>query len=124
MEKLISDLIELIQSKQGEDLKVIEVSEITSTAKYVFILSANSSVHGNSLSGHIIDFLIKNDYGKYLMSKSVDQNNPWILIDSSDIIFHIFQRKEREFYNLEKLYFRGKVLFQDQLNNREFAKLQ
>lgn len=110
MEKMITKLIEMLNSKEAENLIAIDVSGITTTAKYIFIMSANSQVHANSLSEHIKQFLIDNDYAKYMMSKSLKLNNPWILIDASDFIFHVFQREEREFYNLEKLYYRGTVL--------------
>lgn len=110
MEKMITKLIEFLNSKEAERLVAVDVSGITTTAKYVFIMSANSQVHANSLAEHIKSFLLENDYGQYLMSKSIKTNNPWILIDASDLIFHVFQREEREFYNLEKLYFRGTIL--------------
>lgn len=110
MENMITKLIEFLNSKEAERLIAVDVSEITTTAKYIFIMSANSQVHANSLAEHIKSFLIENDYGQYMMSKNITVNNPWILLDASDFIFHIFQREEREFYNLEKLYFRGAVL--------------
>ena len=49
----------------------------------------------------------------YLLSKNVPTNNPWILIDASDIIIHIFEKEVRDFYNLEKLYTRGKVVISE-----------
>lgn len=107
MENFITDLISLINEKSGENLKVYDVSEITTVTKYVFIITANSTVHAQSLTKTITDFLITNDFGKFLMSKNIQTNNPWILIDASDFIFHIFDTESREFYNLEKLYVRG-----------------
>ncbi len=107
MEKLISDLVSLINEKSGENLKVYDVSEITTITKFVFIVTANSNIHAQSLTKYVTDALLENNYGQYLMSKNVETNNPWILVDASDIIFHIFEAESREFYNLEKLYIRG-----------------
>lgn len=112
MESLVTELIDLINEKSGEHLTVIDVSEITTVTKYVFIFTTNSKVHAQSITKYIINHLIEKDHGKYLMSKSVETNNPWILIDASDMIFHAFDKESREFYNLEKLYFRGNVIYQ------------
>lgn len=110
---LINGLIELIKEKQGEHLTLIDVSEVTTTTKYIFILTINSKVHAQSIAKHLIDYLIENGYKEYLMSKNVVTNNPWILIDASDIIFHIFEKETRDFYHLEKLYFRGTTLYSE-----------
>ena len=65
------------------------------------------------MTKNLIDYLIDNGYRDYLLSKNIPTNNPWILIDASDIIIHIFEKEVRDFYNLEKLYTRGKVIISE-----------
>ncbi len=113
MEKKLDDLIKLLKDKSAEHITLFDVSEITTVTKYIFIMTANSTVHAESLCKYIIDYLIANDLGSYLMSKNYTASNPWILLDASELIFHIFNGDAREYYNLEKLYFRGKVLFNE-----------
>jgi len=102
-------LIGLIEDKKGENIVVIDVSQITTIANYIVIITATSMVHANSLSRYIIDFFSEhNKNGLY--TKKEEKDNPWILIDTSDIIVHIFQKETREYYNLEKIYFKGRMI--------------
>lgn len=109
----INGLAQLIREKQGEHLTVVDISERTTTTRYSVILTVNSKVHAESMTKNIIDYLIDNGHREYLLSKNVPTNNPWILIDASDIIIHIFEKEVRDFYNLEKLYTRGKVVISE-----------
>ena len=108
--KVLDLLIELINSKKGEDILVIDVEEITVVAKYIVIITATSLVHSNSLGKYIINFFEENGFDN-LYKKRPDLNNPWVLIDASDIIVNIFLPETRDFYNLDRLYFKGKILY-------------
>ncbi len=106
---MLDGLLDLIDEKKGENLEVIDVSEITSIARYIVIVTTRTSVHSNSLAKHIIDYFFKNA-PKLLYTKTPKYNNPWILIDALEIIVHIFMPEVRTFYSLEKLYFKGKKI--------------
>lgn len=107
----IKKLIDLIESKKGENIVVIDISNFLPIADYVIILTANSITHSKSLTKYILEFLNETEYKDILSHKNIDLNNPWILIDVKDIIIHIFLKETREFYSLEKLYFKGKVIY-------------
>jgi ribosome-associated protein len=111
MEEIIKELITLIEEKQGNDLTVIDIEELTPYASYIFIVTTTSNVHARSLSKYITDFFSQKNLTKYLNKRSLESDNPWILIDGGDIVVHLFLKETREFYNLEKLYFNGKVIY-------------
>jgi ribosome-associated protein len=110
MDKLLKDLFELIDSKQGINPILIDIRDISSISDYIMIVTANSLVHSGSLAKYVQDFLDIHDSNNSC-KKNIDLNNPWVLIDGGDIIINIFLKETREFYNLEKLYFNGKVVF-------------
>ena len=107
--EILNKLINLIEDKKGMNIVTINIEEMTSITKYFIIVTTTSLVHSNSLAGYIIDFF-KEYSSSQLFTRNVDLNNPWILIDSTDIIVHLFLEETREFYNLEKLYFKGKLV--------------
>ena len=111
MDKLIKDLVDLVDSKQGMNITVIDIRDISSFSDYIMIVTANSLVHSRSLAKYISDFLNENGMTGGLKNKNTDMNNPWVLIDGGEIIINLFLRETREFYNLEKLYFKGKVVY-------------
>jgi ribosome-associated protein len=110
MEIVVKDLIELIDLKQGLDTTVIDVQEITPIADFIFIITANSSVHLKSLGKYVVDFFVEKKMDKFLSSKSTNFDNNWVLIDGGEIIVNLFLKDVRDFYSLEKLYYKGKII--------------
>ena len=108
---IIKELIDLIEAKKGENLIIIDISEISTIADYIFVVTANSITHSNSLTRYILDFFTNSEYKDMLYQKNIELNNPWILIDATNIIIHIFLQETREFYSIEKLYFKGKIIY-------------
>lgn len=105
---ILDKIISLLEDKKGIDIKVINVEEITPITSYIVIVTANSSIHAKSMTNHLIAFF-KNTKLTNMLKNQPDLNNPWILIDAGDILINIFQKETREFYSLDKLYFKGKI---------------
>lgn len=113
----MKELVALIEDKKGMNIVTIDVEEVTSIAKYIIIVTATSMVHSKSLTNYILKFFKENN--EKLYNKNLETNNPWILIDAANTIVHIFQSDERKFYDLEKLYFKGKVVYRSWEVNSE-----
>jgi len=105
---IVDKIIELLDEKQGIDLKVINVEEIIPITSYIVIVTANSTVHAKSLANNIFSYFKNSKLGNMINNRP-DLNNPWILIDAKDILINIFLKETRDFYSLDKLYFKGKV---------------
>jgi len=118
----IKKIIDFIESKKGENLVVIDISEVSVISDYVFIVTANSTTHSNSLAKYIVDFFLESGNANMLYNKNLTLDNPWILIDAKDIIINIFLQETREFYSLEKLYFKGKIIYSSSKSN-SFLKI-
>jgi ribosome-associated protein len=111
MDKILKELVELVESKQGIDITVIDIRDVSSISDHIMIITANSMVHSRSMSKYIVDFLKDNGLTGEMKNKNLDLNNPWVLIDGGEIIINLFLKETREFYNLEKLFFKGKVVY-------------
>lgn len=105
---ILDKIIMLLEDKKGIDIKAINVEEITPITSYIVIVTANSTVHAKSMASHILGFFKSTKLTKMIKNQP-DSNNPWVLIDAGDILINIFQKETRDFYNLDKLYFKGKI---------------
>ncbi len=88
--------------KKAEDVHVLYVSEITIVADYFIIASGRSDVHVRSLCDDIQKFMFEK--GKQRLRIEGYREGRWIVLDYGDILIHIFHKKEREFYALERLW--------------------
>lgn len=113
--ELLENLLELLDSKKAQQITAIDIAKVSSIAKYIIIVTANSSVHAKTLAKYVINYFLENKIKNLLLNKNMDLNNPWILIDATDFIINIFLSETRDFYNLEKIFFKGKILFNSDL---------
>ncbi len=91
--------------KKAEDVRILNVSNITIIADYFIIASGRSDVHVKSLCEEIQKFM--SEHGKPQLRIEGYREGRWIVIDYGDILVHIFHKKEREFYDLERLWVDG-----------------
>lgn len=80
----------------------LDVHEVSLLADYFVICSARN----NRQIQAIVNDLVEQAQKKQINVKNVEGKDgaSWILIDLGDVIIHVFNQEEREFYNLEKLW--------------------
>lgn len=109
--QIVDELLQLLVTKKAENIVGIDITNQTSIADFVIIVTANSTPHASSLGKAVVDYFMENNHKDFLYKRNVEMNNPWILVDAKDIIVHIFMAEEREFYNLEKIYTKGTRIY-------------
>ncbi len=90
-----------LDSKKGEDILILDVSQNTSYADYFIIVTGNSDKQIGALSDEVSELLYQE--GVKLLNLE-GKNTGWILLDYGDIIVHIFSKEQRAHYGLEKLW--------------------
>jgi len=92
-------------AKKAEDVRVINVSHLTVVADYFILASGRSDVHVKSLSDDIRKYMHERGYEQLRIEGY--REGRWIVIDYGDVLIHIFHKREREFYGLERLWVDG-----------------
>jgi ribosome-associated protein len=101
--KILADKItELIFSKKGYDVKILDLRNITTIADYFVICTADSDTQVKAIADDIDKSL--RDEGIRLWHKEGYQALSWVLLDFVDVIVHVFKKESREYYNIEKLW--------------------
>lgn len=102
--KLASDIIKGIQDKKGSNIVVADMEKIESrVCRYFIICEGNSANHVNAIAKSAGEKALK-DSGAKPYTVSGLQSSVWVAMDYGDIFVHIFQPREREFYDLEHLW--------------------
>ena len=91
-----------MESKRAIDIQVLDLTEKSLMCDYFVICSGTSNVHIRTLC----DTLVLDGRKRGLKKRNVEgrSNAKWILIDFKDIVVHIFDEAERDYYNLEELW--------------------
>ena len=88
--------------KKAEDIDVLNVQGLTVIADYFVICSANSDQQVRAIARAIDEKLSEKGIEPKRMAGMNDAR--WVLIDYADVIVHVFHKREREYYDLERLW--------------------
>ena len=105
MAKLV---IEALEDKKAEDIKVIDISEVSVIADYFIIAGGSNANQIQALSNNVEEKLGKAGYSVKQVEGYETAN--WILMDFQDVIVHIFDKENRLLYDLERIWKDGKLV--------------
>ena len=95
-------IIKTLDSNKASNIVAIDLDGKSSVADYMIIASGTSSRHLQSLSEQVLsEFKRQGIVDSKIEGKD---SNDWKLVDTQDIIVHIFHPEKREFYDLEKMW--------------------
>lgn len=95
-----------LDEKKGEDIKVIDISGVSVLADYFIIANGTNESQVKALVDNVEECLHKGGY--HLKQREGYGTGSWVLLDFGDIIVHIFDKENRLFYNLERIWRDGK----------------
>ena len=98
-----------LDDKKAIDIRIIDISEVSPIADYFIIANGNNPNQVASLTDNVDEFLGKAGY-ECSHKEGAGTNSSWILLDYNDIIVHVFDKENRGFYNLEKIWNDGKEI--------------
>ena len=107
--KLTTIVIDALEDIKARDIKLINVSKLTSVFDYIAIASADSTRQTKALAKNVMDRV--KEHGGWIYGIEGEQSGEWVLVDCGDIVVHIMQPAMRELYELEELWGEGSMEF-------------
>lgn len=100
--------IQAIEDKKGEDIRVIDIRQVSVLADYFIIASGSNANQVQAMTDNVTEMLGKAGYE----CRQVEgyQSASWILMDYGDVIVHLFCREDRLFYDLERIWRDGTIM--------------
>ncbi len=95
-----------LSDKKGGDIKLMEVTELTTLADYFVICSGGSNTQINALCDSVEKTL--DELGEPVRHREGYRGGTWVLLDYGCLVVHVFSQEAREFYSLERLWQDGK----------------
>ena len=111
-EKMMAQIAcKAIDDKKGQDIKIIDIHNVSVIADYFVIASGTNSNQVQAIVDNVEEQLGRAGFE----SKQIEgnRNSSWILMDYGDVIVHVFDEENRLFYDLERIWRDGKVLEMD-----------
>ena len=99
---LLEDIVRWLDEAKAEAIVTIDLAGKSSIGDYMVIATGRSDRHVGSIGEQIRRKL--KELGRGRVRVEGLEACDWVLIDSGDIIVHVFREEVREFYNLEKMW--------------------
>ncbi|ARU02202.1 ribosomal silencing factor RsfS [Yoonia vestfoldensis] len=106
-ETILAAVLQSLDDDKGEDIVQINLRGKSEMGDYMVIASGRSTRQVSAMAEKLTDRL-KQDLGIISKTEGKDTGD-WVLVDTGDVIVHIFRPEVREFYQLEKMWQPGKV---------------
>lgn len=105
-QKRIAALEEMILARldddQAQDVVFIDLKGKSAVADALVVASGRSHRHVGAMADHLLRALKDMGYGKARVEGM--PHCDWVLIDTGDVIIHLFRPEVRSFYNIEKIW--------------------
>ncbi len=95
-------IVRVLDEKKAEDLKVLEVSALSSITDYLVMATGTSQPHLRALRVELEKVL---DAAKApVLGVESEEGSGWTVFDAFEVMVHIFTAENRERYGLERLW--------------------
>ena len=108
IETMIKNAVNALEDKKGEDIKIINISEISPIADCFILATGPNRSQVQAMADSVEEKMHK--AGFHLKQVEGYDGANWILMDFIDVVIHIFDRESRSFYDLERIWKDGKVV--------------
>ena len=106
--EMVKTAYNALSDKKGEDITIIDIRNVSVMADYFIIASGTNSSQVQAMVDNVEEELGKKGY--VCKHMEVYRYSNWILMDYGDIIVHVFDRDNRLFYDLERIWRDGKTI--------------
>lgn len=96
------------EAKKAVDVVLLDVRELTIIADYFVLASGTTSTHVKAITDAILEEL--KDRSVLPLHREGTVEAGWIILDYADAVVHVFHVREREYYDLERLYRGARII--------------
>ncbi len=99
---LLADIVKWLDDAKAEDIVTIPLEGKSSLGDYMVVATGRTDRHVGAIADQLQQKL--KERGETRARVEGQPTCDWVLIDTGDIIVHVFRPEVREFYNLEKMW--------------------
>jgi ribosome-associated protein len=101
-EKLIKLVVQALDAKKAADLRVLDVSKLSSITDYLVLATGTSEPHLRALRIELERVL--DEQKARILSVDTTKGSGWTVVDAFDVMVHLFTPENRDKYRMELLW--------------------
>lgn len=100
--KLLKLLVQALDAKKAEDLRVLDVSKLSSITDYLVLATGTSDPHLRALRIEIER--VFDEQRARILAVDTSKDSGWTVVDAFEIMVHLFTPENRDKYRIEQLW--------------------
>ncbi len=104
------EVARLLEEHRAEDILVLDIGRVSAWTDYFIIATVRSQAHLRGVLRWLNEFFHRSGIQPLNKHKNITDRG-WVLIDCGDFIVHLMEKEQREFYELEKLWFNSDLVY-------------
>lgn len=109
-QEMVEVITEALLNKKGNDITVMDVSELTTLTDYFVVVHGNSDVQVKALADSVEDEM-REKLGEKAWKKEGTQARTWIILDYVNIVVHVLNKEKRDYYGIERMWNDAKITY-------------
>lgn len=105
---LARTVVDLALSKKAQGVRLMDLRGLTDMTDFFVVCHGDSDMHVKAIADAVLDGL--ESAGSRAWHREGLSGLRWVLLDYVDVVVHVFQPEEREFYGLERLWGDAKTI--------------
>ncbi len=105
---IAKSIAQFASDMKAEDIVVLDMRKVVNYCDYLVLCSGNTDRHVRAIADCVDEKLTAS--GINLRLREGLQKSDWIILDGGDVVTHVFQKRLREFYQLEYLWREAKKI--------------
>ena len=100
--KLLQLIVQALGDKKAEDLRILDVSKLSSITDYLVLATGNSEPHLRALRIEVERVL--DEQKARILGVDTTKSSGWTVVDAFEIMIHLFTPENRDKYRMELLW--------------------
>jgi ribosome-associated protein len=105
----VTNICKILSERKAQNIVYLAVADKTTLCDYFIVAGGRSTTQVKALAEHL-DEKMEKQFGEIPRRKEGIREGRWAVLDYADVIVHVFNDEERDFYHLERLWEDGKNL--------------
>ena len=108
-EQVVNKIIEALEDNKAHRIVKIDLRKIENCfCSFFVICHGTSNSHVASLADYVHDS-VREELKETPIHKEGEDQAQWIVLDYGDVVVHIFQKEQRDYYQLEDFWVDAKI---------------
>jgi len=95
----VRKVIDLIEGRKGENVAVVDLTDVSIPTSYFVIAEADNAVHLKAIASELMK-----SFPLPTRHREGWNERRWVVMDFGDLVVHLFQKDARSFYDIESLW--------------------